>query len=69
MTDTDDEVARARAALGGAPVAADPEILGAVHEGLLAVPTEPVAASAEPTGGAQATPVEAATSSLAVRRR
>lgn len=64
MTDTDDEVARARAALGAPPVVADPSILGAVREGLLSVPVDPAERR-----DASSAPAEIATSSLAVRRR
>ncbi|MBX9246368.1 hypothetical protein ICW40_16360 [Actinotalea ferrariae] len=61
MTDTDSEVTLARTALGGPATVADPEILGAVRSGLLAVPVDKVELTVAP--------MVADASGLAVRRR
>jgi hypothetical protein len=44
MTDSAHQVARAKDAL--AAVAADPKVLGALHDGLLTVPVEPASLAA-----------------------
>ncbi|MCL3860932.1 hypothetical protein [Actinotalea sp. K2] len=61
MTDTTTEVAQARAALSAPIAAPDPEVLGAVHTGLLAVPVEPSAPGAAPS--------QSTSPQLALRRR
>lgn len=74
MTDIDSEVSRARAALGGPAAVTDPDLLGAVRTGLLAVPTDsadlhPATAQHDARASLHLARPAADPATLAVRRR